>query len=181
MSNAAYFKTACDHCKGHIEYPATVAGEIAACPHCGHQTLLPYVPTQSPAKHSGFALTKDSTHKGRRGPLIEPEYRGAVIFVSISLLVIVFVFVWVFSQMSFREFDQLVSSDLMPSIPTGQIFGIVIFLFLLLIGLMIYFFPSYMAFKRNHKNFVAILALNLLTGWSFVGWVIALVWALKVE
>ena len=61
------------------------------------------------------------------------------------------------------------------------IFGIGIFITLFVISLAIYFFPSYMALKRNHKNFIAIFALNLLTGWSFVGWVIALVWALKVE
>jgi hypothetical protein len=47
------------------------------------------------------------------------------------------------------------------------------------LGLAIYFFPSYIAHKRNHKNLVAIFALNLLTGWTFIGWVVALVWALK--
>ena len=50
--------------------------------------------------------------------------------------------------------------------------------FLIIIGLAIYFVPSIIALKVNHKNFVAIFALNLLTGWSFIGWVVSLVWAL---
>ena len=43
----------------------------------------------------------------------------------------------------------------------------------LLIGL--YFLPS--ALGCHHKNAAAIFVLNLLLGWTFVGWVIALVWA----
>ncbi|HEV2694732.1 MAG TPA: superinfection immunity protein [Verrucomicrobiae bacterium] len=52
---------------------------------------------------------------------------------------------------------------------------------LIALSLAIYFLPSYLAYKRNHKNLLAIAALNVLTGWTFVGWVISLVWALKVE
>jgi len=32
--------------------------------------------------------------------------------------------------------------------------------------------------RRRHHNRVAIFALNLLAGWTAVGWIIALVWAL---
>jgi hypothetical protein len=41
----------------------------------------------------------------------------------------------------------------------------------------LYFWPSTMAEKRHHRNCSAIFMLNLLLGWSFVGWVIAMVWA----
>jgi hypothetical protein len=40
-----------------------------------------------------------------------------------------------------------------------------------------YFLPSFAA--RKKKNFTAIFILNLFLGWTFVGWVIALVWAAK--
>lgn len=46
-----------------------------------------------------------------------------------------------------------------------------------LIGL--YFIPTIVADTRNHKNYFAILVLNLFLGWTFLGWVIALVWAVS--
>jgi hypothetical protein len=46
---------------------------------------------------------------------------------------------------------------------------------LLLIILGIYFLPTIVA--GRHHNSGAIFVLNLLLGWTFVGWVIALVWA----
>jgi len=53
------------------------------------------------------------------------------------------------------------------------------FVGLLLIGfgLFIYFLPTYCG--RNKRNVGAIFALNLLLGWTLVGWVVALVWALS--
>jgi hypothetical protein len=65
----------------------------------------------------------------------------------------------------------------------GTIFGIGITVFVMLVlgGLAIYFIPSFIAFSRRKRNRGAILALNLLTGWSLIGWVGALVWALAHE
>lgn len=44
------------------------------------------------------------------------------------------------------------------------------------VSLFIYFIPSFAAGTR-HRNFNAILVLNIFLGWTFIGWVIALVWA----
>lgn len=49
----------------------------------------------------------------------------------------------------------------------------------LLVSLFLYFLPAYLA--RNRSNFGAILVLNLLAGWTFIGWIIALVWALSPD
>jgi hypothetical protein len=46
----------------------------------------------------------------------------------------------------------------------------------LLLGL--YCLPGLIAYRRGHPKRVAIGALNLLLGWTFLGWVAALVWAL---
>jgi hypothetical protein len=46
------------------------------------------------------------------------------------------------------------------------------------IGLVLYFLPSIVAGFRGHQNTGAIIALNLFLGWTFLGWVVALVWAL---
>jgi drug/metabolite transporter (DMT)-like permease len=63
-------------------------------------------------------------------------------------------------------------------ISSGFLSGLII-VALIIVSLAFYFLPTYIAIKRNHKNTLAILALNLLMGWTFVGWVIALVWSLK--
>jgi hypothetical protein len=38
--------------------------------------------------------------------------------------------------------------------------------------------PTIVASNRKHPQVGAICALNILLGWSFLGWVVALVWAL---
>jgi hypothetical protein len=47
-----------------------------------------------------------------------------------------------------------------------------------LLVLILYFIPAIVASCRGHHNSGAIFALNLLLGWTFVGWVGALVWSL---
>lgn len=42
----------------------------------------------------------------------------------------------------------------------------------------IYFIPFLAAKARHHNNAAAIGALNLFLGWTFIGWVVALVWSL---
>ncbi len=49
--------------------------------------------------------------------------------------------------------------------------------FLFLLGL--YFLPVIVAGVRGHQSTVAILVLNLLLGWSVIGWIVALVWSLS--
>ena len=40
-----------------------------------------------------------------------------------------------------------------------------------------YFLPSIIAITREHKNKLAIFLLNLLLGWTVLGWVSSLVWS----
>jgi hypothetical protein len=47
----------------------------------------------------------------------------------------------------------------------------------LIIAACIYVTPSIIALCRHHHNAAALIVLNLLTGWTFVGWVVAVVWA----
>jgi Superinfection immunity protein len=44
-----------------------------------------------------------------------------------------------------------------------------------------YFLPSLVSVLRHKRNAEAIFVLNLLLGWTLVGWVIALVWAVTVD
>lgn len=60
----------------------------------------------------------------------------------------------------------------------GGIIPIIIPIVILgLLGLFIYFIPSLVANKRQHIQKTSILLLNIFLGWTFVGWVVALIWA----
>ena len=48
-------------------------------------------------------------------------------------------------------------------------------------GFVLYFLPAIIAFVREKRDAVSILVLNLLLGWTAIGWVIALVWALRQD
>jgi hypothetical protein len=62
-------------------------------------------------------------------------------------------------------------SDVTSVASTGVGMGVIV----ILVGL--YFLPTVIAASRGHKNAAAILVLNLLLGWTVLGWIIALVWS----
>ncbi len=56
--------------------------------------------------------------------------------------------------------------------------GALFFLAAAAVGLAMYWSPTIVAWRRHHKDLMAIGLVNLVFGWTFFGWVIALVWAL---
>jgi hypothetical protein len=49
MNRTKFLKGECQHCAGHLEFPAEMAGLPADCPHCGQQTeLLLAAPAEEP-------------------------------------------------------------------------------------------------------------------------------------
>jgi hypothetical protein len=55
----------------------------------------------------------------------------------------------------------------------------ILVLLMFILGLGMYFLPTILAVTRHHVNALAIFIVNFLTGWSLVGWVVALVWSVK--
>jgi len=51
----------------------------------------------------------------------------------------------------------------------------------LLVLALMYFIPSIIAFRREHRNATPIMALNIFLGWTVIGWVVALVWSLTAS
>lgn len=49
------------------------------------------------------------------------------------------------------------------------------------IFLAIYFIPVIIAYIRNHNNIAAIAVLTIFLGWSFLGWLGALLWSLNSD
>lgn len=50
------------------------------------------------------------------------------------------------------------------------------FAFLFLTGM--YFLPTIVAAARGNRNTIGVGLLNFFTGWTFIGWIGALIWAL---
>ena len=48
---------------------------------------------------------------------------------------------------------------------------------LAVIGFVIYFLPTMSAYSRKHRSAGGIFLLNLLLGWTLLGWIIAAVWS----
>jgi hypothetical protein len=74
------------------------------------------------------------------------------------------------------------NSPTVPVNPSGY-FGISFASFLLMIGLGIvaYFIPGIIAGVRRHPKAISIFLVNLFLGWSVIGWIFALVWALRAN
>ena len=54
---------------------------------------------------------------------------------------------------------------------------------LLIAGIMLalYFLPTIIAVYRKKRNLAPILLVNILLGWTVIGWIVSLVWAVSTE
>ncbi len=48
-------------------------------------------------------------------------------------------------------------------------------------ALTFYFLPTIVAVGCGHRHWAAVFILNLFLGWTFLGWVVALVWAFMAD
>ncbi|GAA0450143.1 superinfection immunity protein [Alkalibacillus silvisoli] len=46
---------------------------------------------------------------------------------------------------------------------------------------LLYFTPTLMALKHNHEHRSWIVLLNLLIGWTILGWLIILIWSIREQ
>lgn len=60
-------------------------------------------------------------------------------------------------------------------------FLLVIWLVMFALGAGLYLLPTIVAVTQHRNNVAAIAAINILLGWSFVGWIVALVMALTKD
>ena len=64
-----------------------------------------------------------------------------------------------------------------PAVPSTDWLTIAIRLGILFLAILIYFWPALNARERRHRERRAIFALNLLLGWTVLGWIGAFVWS----
>ena len=50
-----------------------------------------------------------------------------------------------------------------------------------LVGLALYFLPTIIVLARRKKNVLGPVLVNVLLGWTVIGWIVALIWALTVD
>jgi hypothetical protein len=50
-----------------------------------------------------------------------------------------------------------------------------------LAGLALYFLPTIIVLAKRKKNVVGPILVNVLLGWTVIGWIVALIWALTVD
>jgi len=48
-----------------------------------------------------------------------------------------------------------------------------------LIPLALYFLPTIIAMSRKHRQKFPIMIVNIFTGWTLIGWVVALAWCVS--
>ncbi len=148
-------KCRCQHCNKGIEFPKESAGQIVECPHCKLETLL-FIPQKSPRDEFAVLKTKSPV------PL-------RVVVIVIAILALCFLV-----GIASREGS---AGNEMSSAIVGAILG----LLALVVAAVIYFIPALIAHQNKKKNASAIFMLNLLAGWTFIGWVVAIVWAVTKD
>jgi len=48
-------------------------------------------------------------------------------------------------------------------------------------GFIMYFLPSIIALARSKRDIAGIILLNFFLGWTMIGWIVALIWAVKTD
>lgn len=148
----------CQYCNNGIEFDALRAGEIITCPHCQMETKL-YVPIMGIPVRETSPLIQPKLSKKRSG-----EEK--------------FIMWWVLGSIAFALFTTLASKAQGDNASLGYclFMGMAMYFGMSCVAF-VYFLPTYIAKRRQKKNFAAIFVLNFLAGWTFIGWVVAAVWA----
>jgi hypothetical protein len=60
----------------------------------------------------------------------------------------------------------------------GAIAAVILFV---IFGVAMWLLPIYIAWRRHVRNVAAITVIDLLLGWTFVGWVACLAWAVSSD
>lgn len=142
-------KCHCQHCNQSIAFPSDMSGMTLACPTCSMETIL-FMPQMPRAK-------KESNREHQL-------MKWSMIPVAITAII---------SAIVFHSDSQSNAGDAWPLAIAG---GFVMAL-MIAAGAMIYFLPAIVAWRNKKQNTTAIFVLNFIGGWTFIGYVVALVWA----
>lgn len=132
------------------------------CPACGAPNAV--VPSRSAGRPAtqGQAIAMPAFAPGRRWPVLALHWRW-VAWAAAAILVVGIPWVVRLGHLSIDA--------------VGPLYERLVLLVLALAFVPLYFFPTVIAAVRKHRELLAIFILNALLGWTYDGWVLALVWA----
>ena len=178
MSHPLATQTECPHCGGAIEFLPQNAEQLTACPYCQKEFYLPPVleagaiPPETidqlrnhhhlEYSPDGFTVKKEAAWK-----------RALKITAAILLALALIIGLWIAGH-EFTPEALLGSGVLTLASILIAVAGITLFVF-------IYFLPYIVAANRKHRNTLGILILNAALGWTFLGWLAAMIWAVHQD
>lgn len=144
----------CPACKQTVEYIEELSGQTTTCPNCAIEILLPSIQKRRAVHPTRLRIKAGRTQK--------------IIAIAVAAFVLITGTIIVVRSLGAAE-----------TAATGGVllFGIVIFVG----GLAVYFLPTIIAGVRSHRNLIAIGVLNAAFGWTLVGWIAAMIWAVYQE
>jgi hypothetical protein len=161
-------KISCPNCQREYKVPQELIDEILA-------TNRPKQLSPQEQFLQGLAAEPESgepvlAHKA----FIETKHRGTDSFALAVLAMGGMLIAAVFASNVWHNFaypqENLNSAEGLRRVAIATLFSIV--------GLSFYLVPTAVAFFRGHPNAGSIAAVNVLLGWTFIGYVLALVWSL---
>ena len=173
----------CHYCQAKVKAPERKHGKWAACPRCGSYLQVPQVvvdyDNEPPPIHTNKPTLlatevdcfspQEVDDQGRHSPAL--PVRIVLYAVSLFMLIVLLVLTAIVIQTSEQWPTSLLE-------PIQFVTATLLLCCLALAALTLYILPSLIAIYRDHQHKLAILVFNLFFGWSFIGWVLSLVWSL---
>jgi DNA-directed RNA polymerase subunit RPC12/RpoP len=150
-----FTKRFCQNCGGGLEFETSFLqpGEqrVIQCPHCSSETILQLPVAPPPPKQKS---------------------KWRFIWWAIPAFAVLIPFLGMCLELRGPESGKTTRSDV-------EMLGVLVMGFLF--GAFIYFLPSAIALGRKRRNAAPIIIVNIFFGWTLLGWVAALVWAISDE
>lgn len=152
----------CPRCSCQLDAPSDTAGQASACPSCSTVVTIP-----NPAARPTLRVVGPPPAPTPPREVVhhQPASGGGIDGLGILVLVVLL------------GVGVMVIVALAQGGPNAGAPVLAIMLFAL--GLFVYFLPSIVASARDHHNAPAIVLLNVFLGWTLLGWVAALCWAVS--
>jgi DNA-directed RNA polymerase subunit RPC12/RpoP len=193
----------CPQCGQSLKYLAEYEGRKVSCPKCNARFVMQGMTTPPPPPVVVPAFSSPENFSSRDEPAAQPSSSDSpfavidrpcssttirrprpgnnnlIFTVAVSAACVIAVSVLgavLLTQSQNGDFPAPQSQK--PSSEDVSSAAAVVFLFVYAAAsLMLYVLPTAIAFIRKHQNAPAIAALNILLGWSCLGWIAALVWS----
>jgi len=169
----------CPHCLASYKIGSAFFGKRVKCGKCGKEFRAsspppppPLNPTPSSAEESErFTINTDT-------PRRQPPQVGSTKSQNINRAIMISSGVFFVLLLLGAVLDQSRGDSSKPvELIVTLLFGPIL---LVAVGLA-YFFPTIIAYSRDHNNLLPILVINFVFGWTLLGWVGCLAWALSSD